>query len=382
MGSVNLRGVTKVFGTGGGNEVVAVSDADLEVADGEFVVFVGPSGSGKSTMLRCVAGLEEVTEGEIHVDDEEITDVNPKNRDVAMVFQNYALYPHLTARGNMSFGLKMQGGISKEEIDRRVEEAASVMEITDELDSMPSELSGGQKQRVALGRAIVRDPEVFLMDEPLSNLDAKLRSTMRTEIQRLQNDLGVTTIYVTHDQTEAMTMGDRIVIMRDAEIQQIATPMEAYYGPANRFVAGFIGSPSMNFVEVVVDRTGTPTFEHPAFSVPVSDLLTDPIPADADDVLVGIRPEDILVADAESPRSIEVTVDVVEPLGKEVLVYFDLGEETYTASISDRREVQEGTTISLEFPEEQVHLFDTATEETIKNCEDTDERDLAPVESP
>jgi multiple sugar transport system ATP-binding protein len=381
MGSVNLQGVTKVFGTGG-DEVVAVNDADLEVRDGEFVVFVGPSGSGKSTMLRCVAGLEEVTDGEIYIGDEEITDVNPKDRDVAMVFQNYALYPHLTARGNMSFGLKMQGGISKGEINSRVEEAASVMEITDELDSMPSELSGGQKQRVALGRAIVRDPDVFLMDEPLSNLDAKLRNTMRTEIQRLQNDLGVTTIYVTHDQTEAMTMGDRIVIMRDAEIQQIATPMEAYYEPANRFVAGFIGSPSMNFIEVAVDRTGTPTFEHPGFSVPVSELLTDPIPAGAEEVLVGIRPEDILVADAESPRSIEVTVDVVEPLGKEVLIYFDLGEETYTASVSDRREVDEGTAIHLEFPEEQVHLFDTATEETIKNCEDTDEQEPAPVESP
>lgn len=373
MGSVTLSDITKVF-RAKHDEVVAVEDADLSINDGEFVVLVGPSGSGKSTLLRCIAGLEEVTAGGIELDSTDITGVKPKNRNVAMVFQNYALYPHLTARGNMDFGLKMRGEVSREEIDNRVEEAAEVMEISEYLDAMPTELSGGQKQRVALGRAIVRDPAVFLMDEPLSNLDAKLRDTMRTEIQRLQSDLAVTTIYVTHDQREAMTMGDRIVIMRDGEIQQIATPMEAYYEPANRFVAGFIGSPSMNFFNGTLDHNGETTFEqeNETFSYQVGSSLTDAVPDGMDEIVLGIRPEDIEIVADPGPATIAVTIDVIEPLGKERLLYFGLGEQEFIASISGRQAISEDETIHLSFPEARVHLFDAETGTTVKNCESPD----------
>jgi len=291
MSSISLENLSKIY-SGPAGDIVAVEDVNIEIEEGEFIVLVGPSGSGKSTILRMVAGLETVTEGRILIDDEDITDRKPKNRDIAMVFQNYSLYPHLTARKNMNFGLKMRGGISNEEINERVENAASIMSITDLLDKMPNELSGGQKQRVALGRAIVRDPQAFLMDEPLSNLDAKLRTQMRTEIQLLQNDLDVTTIYVTHDQTEAMTMGDRIAILNEGDLQQMATPLEAYYKPHNRFVAGFIGSPSMNFIDVDVERSEKLVLEHEAFSYDTSQHNSDAVDPTVDRLTLGIRPED------------------------------------------------------------------------------------------
>jgi multiple sugar transport system ATP-binding protein len=382
MGSIRLRDLTKVF-EGPDGDILAVEDVDIDIDDGEFIVLVGPSGSGKSTILRMVAGLETVTDGSITLDGRDITEEKPKNRDIAMVFQNYALYPHLTARKNMSFGLKMRGVLSDEEIDDRVDHAASIMDIGDLLEKMPSELSGGQKQRVALGRAIVRDPAVFLMDEPLSNLDAKLRTTMRTEIQMLQSDLDVTTLYVTHDQTEAMTMGDRIAILNKGELQQVATPLEAYYEPTNQFVAGFIGSPSMNFMNVTVDTGGDPTLEHSSFSYAMSKRLRDEVETAASNLVLGIRPEDIEVATETSPTSIEVTVDVIEPLGKEQLLYFSLDDVTYTASITGHRTIPEGETIHLHFPSERVHLFEQDSGEAVVNCvmPDADDREIIGSES-
>ncbi|WP_255171120.1 ABC transporter ATP-binding protein [Natrononativus amylolyticus] len=371
MSHLSIDGVSKVFSSGEEGEIVAVDDVSMEIEDGEFLVMVGPSGSGKSTLLRLIAGLETVSEGEFYLGDERITGKKPKNRDLAMVFQNYALYPHLSARNNIGFGLKMQGGIPKDEINRRVEEAAEIMEIGDLLEKMPNELSGGQQQRVSLGRAIVRDPEVFLMDEPLSNLDAKLRTTMRTEIQQLQDELGVTTIYVTHDQVEAMTMGDRIAILNQGELQQVATPIEAYYEPQNRFVAGFIGSPSMNFIDVAVDRSGgTTTFEHADFSYVVSELVAAKLPEEVEEVTVGIRPEDLEVnAGGPDEYSFTTGVSVVEPLGKEQLGYFDLGTVTYTASVPGYYDIEEGQTISVHVPPERLHLFDVKTGDTIANRE-------------
>ncbi|MDR9381640.1 MAG: ABC transporter ATP-binding protein, partial [Natronomonas sp.] len=360
MSSIRLENLNKIYsGPNGG--IVAVDDVNIDIEDGEFIVLVGPSGSGKSTILRMVAGLESVTDGRILLDEEDITDRKPKNRDIAMVFQNYSLYPHLTARKNMSFGLKMRGGLSFDKINERVENAASIMSITDLLDKMPNELSGGQKQRVALGRAIVRDPQAFLMDEPLSNLDAKLRTQMRTEIQLLQNNLDVTTIYVTHDQTEAMTMGDRIAILDGGQLQQMATPLEAYYEPNNRFVAGFIGSPSMNFIDVDVDWSGEPTLEHETFSYETSPRIRDAVDSTVDRVTLGVRPEDIDVADKSTANTIEVTVNVTEPLGKEQIIYFSLDGQSYTGSVSGHQNIPEGGTVHLRFPTERVHLFDYAT---------------------
>ncbi|WP_247004315.1 ABC transporter ATP-binding protein [Halosolutus gelatinilyticus] len=370
MSSLRLESIRKVFGDPNEGEIVAVDDVSMEIEDGEFMVLVGPSGSGKSTLLRLISGLETLTNGNLYLGDEEIGRTKPKNRDLAMVFQNYALYPHLTARGNMSFGLKMQGELDETEIAERVDDAADIMDIGHLLEKMPSELSGGQQQRVALGRAIVRNPEVFLMDEPLSNLDAKLRSQMRTEIQRLQSDLGVTTIYVTHDQTEAMTMGDRIAIMNHGELQQVATPLEAYYEPANVFVAGFIGSPSMNFIPATTDTSADRlTLEHDAFSYGASSVLGDELTADGREILVGIRPEDFDIVQSPTDTSVTVEIDVIEPLGKEHLLYFDIGQETYTASIPGYVQVEAGDRIHLEIPEQRIHVFDAESRRTIKNRE-------------
>ena len=368
MSSISLDNLRKVF-SGPEGDIVAVDDVNIEIEDGEFLVLVGPSGSGKSTALRLVAGLETVSSGRILLEDRDITDKKPKNRDIAMVFQNYALYPHLTAGQNIGFGLKMQGELSSEEVNERVNHAAEIMGISDLLEKMPSELSGGQKQRIALGRAIVRDPDAFLMDEPLSNLDAKLRTQMRTEIQMLQNDLDVTTIYVTHDQVEAMTMGDRIAIMNKGVLQQVATPLDAYYKPANQFVAGFIGSPSMNFFDVTAAHSASGlSLEHPAFSYEADARLAEAIDDSLDDLILGIRPEDIAI-DMESRRnSIPVEIDVVEPLGKEQLIYFSFDEQTYTGSVSGGRRIPEGGTVELYFPPERIHLFDGTSGETIVNC--------------
>jgi multiple sugar transport system ATP-binding protein len=372
MASLTLENIRKVFGDDG-QDIVAVDDVSIDIADGEFVVLVGPSGSGKSTILRLISGLEELTDGHIYIGDREITDVKPKNRDIAMVFQNYALYPHLTARKNMSFGLRMRGELSDEEIDSRVEEAASIMGITDLLEKMPGDLSGGQQQRVALGRAIVRNPAAFLMDEPLSNLDAKLRTQMRTEIQQLQSELDVTTIYVTHDQVEAMTMGDRIAIMDGGELQQIATPLEAYYAPENVFVAGFIGSPSMNFIDVSVTAgSDGVTLEHPAFSYHASGSIAAGL-EEHDEVVLGVRPEAIELVEPGRENAVTVTIDVVEPLGKEQLLYFDLGDQTYIASVDGHQFISEDEEVAIHFQEERLHAFDPETSEAIINREAPEE---------
>jgi len=365
MAELVLDGVTKHFDDDG-DRIVAVDDASIDIEDGEFLVLVGPSGCGKSTTLRMVAGLETVSDGELRLDGTVINDRAPAERDVAMVFQSYALYPHMTVRENMSFGLEESTAMGDDEIRERVEDAAAMMGIEELLDRKPRELSGGQQQRVALGRAIVRDPEVFLMDEPLSNLDAKLRSTMRTELQRLQEDLGVTTVYVTHDQTEAMTMGDRIAILNDGRLQQVATPLEAYHAPANEFVAGFLGEPSMNFFDASV-AGGTLVTDQ--FDFPLSEATLDDLDG-ADSVRLGVRPEDIeLVDEATGDHDYGATVDVVEPLGNENNVYltFDGDDETFTAVVPATDAVNAGDHVVARIPEAAVHIFDADSGAALHN---------------
>ncbi len=369
MASITLDDVTKRFGEGG-EAVTAVDDVSLEIRDGEFIVFVGPSGSGKSTLMRIVAGLETQTEGDVFIGDALVNQLGPRARDIAMVFQNYALYPNMTVEENMSFGLKMSTDLSKEEINEQVTDAAEMMGIGNLLDNTPGELSGGQQQRVALGRAIVRDPNVFLMDEPLSNLDAKLRTTMRTEINRLQNDLGVTTLYVTHDQTEAMTMGDRLVVLNYGELQQVGTPLECFYRPANRFVAGFIGSPSMNFFEGEVKGK---TLACDGFDYELSERMRSNV-GERSEVTLGARPEDIdLHDDPVDTNGFEVVVDVVEPMGSISYVYIEPVDQshdrTYVVEIDGQRPITEGQRLYAQFPPEDIHLFDTGSGETIHQRE-------------
>jgi multiple sugar transport system ATP-binding protein len=365
MATLELDSLTKVF-QDGNDEVLAVDDVSVDIEDGEFLVVVGPSGCGKSTTLRMVAGLESITGGTISLRDRVINDVKPQNRDIAMVFQSYALYPHMTVRENMAFGLEESTDLPQEEIDDRVGETAELLEIPELLERTPADLSGGQQQRVALGRAIVRDPSVFLMDEPLSNLDAKLRAQMRTELQRLQEDLGVTTIYVTHDQTEAMTMGDRIVILDGGRLQQVGTPLECYHEPKNLFVAGFLGEPSMNFIEV--DRDGDHLVGR-GIRYPASDeLLADIDHATA--LTVGIRPESIEVGnDLSGPYCFETTVDVVEPMGDENVVYLLPGDdaEPFVATVDGMQSLESGATVNARIPESAIHVFDRASGEALRN---------------
>ncbi|MEY7851889.1 ABC transporter ATP-binding protein [Natrarchaeobius sp. A-rgal3] len=374
MAGVRLESVRKVFESGG-DEIVAVNDVDLEIRDGEFLVLVGPSGSGKSTLLRMIAGLERQTDGDISIGGEVVNDYKPRRRDIAMAFQSYALYPNMTVRGNMSFGLKMSTDLSAEEIDAKVTETAEMMGIGELLDNNPGQLSGGQKQRVALGRAIVRDPNVFLMDEPLSNLDAKLRTTMRTEINRLQDQLGVTTIYVTHDQTEAMTMSDRLVILDGGEIQQVGTPLECFYRPANRFVAGFIGSPSMNFFPVDADGA-TLRGEGIAYELPAGiERATD----GHTELTLGVRPEDIAVVDdPQSDNDIECTVDVIEPMGsvKYVYLHTDEMDAEFIAEVDGQQPLAVGDSAYAHVPEETVYLFDRSTGTALHHREVTDDAEL------
>ncbi|WP_458208745.1 ABC transporter ATP-binding protein [Haladaptatus sp. NG-SE-30] len=368
MTNLVLDGLTKTF-DGENGEVLAASDIDITADDGEFLVLVGPSGCGKTTTLRCIAGLETVTDGSIVIDGNEVTDTKPKDRDIAMVFQSYALYPQKTVRGNMRFGLEMTTKLSDDEIEDRVRSAASMLDIGELLDRKPNALSGGQKQRVALGRAIVRDPEVFLMDEPLSNLDAKLRTQMRTELQELHDDLDATIVYVTHDQTEAMTMGDRIAVLDGGELQQVGTPLECYYEPANRFVAGFIGSPSMNFIDLEATEDG-----HRALGEDIdysfSDAHAEAIRShvSGNRITLGIRPEDIVPAEVQGDHVVSVSVNVVEPMGKETILHFELDGREMTASISGDYVVDAMDTLLLRFPEEKIHVFDAVTGETIFNC--------------
>ncbi|RQG99222.1 ABC transporter ATP-binding protein [Natrarchaeobius oligotrophus] len=371
MSRVIIDNLTKEYNSPGGS-IVAVDDLNLAIDDGEFVVFVGPSGCGKSTTLRCVAGLETVTGGSIQFDDEDVTDQKPKERDIAMVFQNYALYPHMTARENMAFGLKMSTDLSKEEINERVEDTAEMMGIEELLEDKPKALSGGQQQRVALGRAIVRDPEVFLMDEPLSNLDAKLRAQMRTELQQLQNELDVTTVYVTHDQTEAMTMGDRIVVLNDGQLQQVGTPLECYHRPANQFVAGFLGSPPMNFLTVEADLENG-ALRNSMFTLPVSDSVAAEI--DSPNLVLGIRPEHIELTDTpethgEPDRLIETEVTVTEPMGDVTNVYLDIGGESVTVTTDGKTGASAGDRLYMHVPAAKMHLFDAETGDAIKHSDE------------
>lgn len=369
MAEVSLRHVYKRFG-----EFTAVRDFNLEIKDREFIVFVGPSGCGKSTTLRMIAGLEEITEGEIYIGDRLVNDVAPKDRDIAMVFQNYALYPHMNVYENMAFGLKLRK-VPKDEIDRRVKEAAAILGLSNLLGRKPKALSGGQRQRVALGRAIVRSPKVFLMDEPLSNLDAKLRASMRTELAKLQERLQTTTIYVTHDQVEAMTMGDRIVVMKSGVIQQVGAPLEIYDHPDNVFVAGFIGSPAMNFMKGVLKRDGDAyVVDCGAFrvTVPEAKLQANPgIKAYVDKpVILGIRPEDIADAQLapESQREEAVVADVVvtEPMGSEVYVHFQAGEHRFVGRLDPATQARAGTRHAALFNTNKMHLFDAETEQAIR----------------
>jgi len=371
MAELTLDGVTKVFTEDDGNEITAVDEVSVDIEDGEFLVLVGPSGCGKSTTLRMIAGLETITTGEIRLAGQRINEKPPAERDIAMVFQSYALYPHMTVRENMSFGLEESTEMSDDEIESTVADTAELMEIKELLDRKPSDLSGGQQQRVALGRAIVRAPEAFLMDEPLSNLDAKLRATMRTELQRIQDDLDVTTVYVTHDQTEAMTMGDRIAILDDGMLQQVGTPLECYHTPNNRFVAGFIGDPSMNFFEMAVDgeRLVVDRFEYPLKPAQQEAV------AGKSNVVFGIRPEDIRIKEPgglSDNYQFEVTVDVVEPRGDENTIHltFDRSIDdpvTFTATVSGLREVSAGDEVVATFPPDSIHLFDTDTGVALHN---------------
>ncbi|MEY7848479.1 ABC transporter ATP-binding protein [Natrarchaeobius sp. A-rgal3] len=362
MARVSVESLRKEYDVG---TVVAVDDLDLEIEDGEFVTVVGPSGCGKTTTLRMLAGLERPTSGRIRIGETDVTDVHAKNRDVAMVFQNYALYPHKTVFENMAFGLRMSTDLSADEREARVVETAEMMDIEELLEDKPDELSGGQKQRVALGRAIVREPDLFLFDEPLSNLDAKLRTSMRAEIQRIQDELGITAVYVTHDQHEAMTMGDRIVILNDGTLQQQGKPTDVYENPVNEFVAGFVGSPSMNFLDVAVDATGGRLqLSDPAggfqFELSAGYAERNDVSLEADRYTLGIRPENVSVTDAGSKNAITATIDVVEPVGSDSYLHLDVDDE-FIARVDAGVDLSPGDRVSLTFDEADVHLFDHDT---------------------
>jgi multiple sugar transport system ATP-binding protein len=374
MGTLEVESVYKRYG-----DVVAVNDMNLDIQDGEFIALVGPSGCGKSTTLEMVAGLTTPSEGTISIAGTDVTDRPPKDRGIAMVFQNIALFPHMDVYDNISYGLRLRK-LDTDMIDERVDHAVDILKLDDMLDRMPSELSGGQRQRVAIGRAIVREPDVFLMDEPLANLDAKLRVHMRTELQRIQRELDVTTIYVTHDQEEAMTMADRIAVLNRGRLQQIAPPLVCYNQPANQFVAGFIGSPSMNFVDVTVTETG---YEASDFSIEHPGRLPDALSVD-DDVVVGIRPEDVyLSTDSNAGAShlsgaISSRADVIEPMGDEILCYLLTGEQEpdvdpgpdaldsqLLMSVDPSSAIQENDDLEVVLDLERVHLFDAETGEAI-----------------
>ncbi len=368
MAEVVLKNVTKVYE--GGN--VAAKDVNIEVKDKEFVVLVGPSGCGKSTTLRMIAGLEEITSGDLYIDNNKVNDVSPKDRDIAMVFQNYALYPHMSVYENMAFGLKLRK-FSKQEIKDRVDEAAKILGLEPYLDRKPKALSGGQRQRVAVGRAIVRKPKVFLFDEPLSNLDAKLRVQMRTEISKLHQRLEATMIYVTHDQTEAMTMGDKIVIMKDGVVMQIDTPLNLYNYPDNKFVAGFIGSPSMNFVDGTIHQNGGLTFKskNGTVSLNLNAAYSDKLKNyNNKNVWLGIRPEDIYDSNSSSSvkngSKINVNLEVVEPMGNEIFLYFPVDGEQFVSRIPAREKPEAGSSKELLLDVDKLHFFDGEKEIAIR----------------
>jgi multiple sugar transport system ATP-binding protein len=371
MARVKLEGVRKVYENG----YVAVHGADFEVRDGEFLVLVGPSGCGKSTMLRMIAGLESITEGRLFIGDSVVNDVPPKDRDIAMVFQNYALYPHMSVFDNMGFGLKLRK-FDEETLRERVEQAADILGIESILDRKPKQLSGGQRQRVAVGRAIVRKPQVFLFDEPLSNLDAKLRVQMRTEISKLHRQLGTTMIYVTHDQVEAMTMGDRIVVLKDGHVQQIDTPLNLYDHPDNSFVAGFIGSPSMNFVEGTVVREEGLHFRAMgnAFSIELTEDLASHLGEyEGKGVTLGIRPEDLYVAGSPyitTPvAETSILIDVIEPMGNEIVIYARTLDQNIVARVAPQSLPEPGQSLNMALDLTKLHFFDAESGEAISQPE-------------
>jgi multiple sugar transport system ATP-binding protein len=388
MAEIVLDHVSKRFSDG----YEAVKDMNLEIADGEFVILVGPSGCGKSTALRMIAGLEDITEGEMRIGGDVVNQYAPKDRDIAMVFQNYALYPHMTVRENMAFPLKL-ANVPSEEINSKVSEAAKILDLEQHLDRKPANLSGGQRQRVAMGRAIVRDPKAFLMDEPLSNLDAKLRVQMRTEVSRIQQRLGTTTVYVTHDQTEAMTLGDRVAVMRAGELQQVGSPGELYSDPANLFVAGFIGSPAMNFMPAKIEGDSV---RLPLGDVPLSSELRERMSSSGGgEIIAGIRPESFedakLVGDARDEGvTFRATIEVLESMGSELYAYFPVesegiesdqlaelaedagagevpggGSDQVVARLDAASEVREGEEAELWVDSRKLHLFDPSSGESL-----------------
>ena len=366
MASVTYEHVSKRFG-----DVVAVNDLNIEIEDKEFLVFVGPSGCGKSTSLRMLAGLEEITEGEILIGDRVVNDVPPKDRDIAMVFQSYALYPHMSVYDNMAFGLKLRK-VPKTEIDKRVKEAAQILGIEHLLDRKPKQLSGGQRQRVAVGRAIVREPNVFLMDEPLSNLDAKLRVQARAEISKLHQRLGTTFIYVTHDQTEAMTMGTRIAVLKDGVLQQIDTPQHLYDTPNNIFVAGFIGSPSMNFFDAtLIMENGKMIADTRDFRLEIPQDRYDTYkPLVGQEVVLGVRPEHVhdpqYAPPGIKPAMVEAKVDVTELMGNEVVTYFETEHTEFLGRLDPRTDVRVGMTKQAAFDMSRMHVFNKETERAVR----------------
>ena len=370
MASLSLQNVSKIYENG----YEAVKDFNLEIEDKDFIIFVGPSGCGKSTTLRMIAGLEDISKGTLRIDNKVVNNVEAKDRDIAMVFQSYALYPHLTVYDNMAFGLKLKK-VPKEVIDEKVKYAAKILDLEKLLDRKPKALSGGQRQRVAMGRAIVREPKVFLMDEPLSNLDAKLRVQMRTEISKLHERLGATMIYVTHDQTEAMTLGTKIVVMKDGIVQQVDTPQNLYNYPQNKFVAGFIGSPQMNFIDATVYKKGN------KIALKVGDYELE-LPEAKGKILassgyigktvsMGVRPENVHdineLNEAHTGEEIETTVNVYELLGSEVYLYFNLEQFPLTARVSPNTPARVGDKVKFKFDMDKVHIFDSETGVTITN---------------
>jgi len=374
MAGLTLKGIYKKYPGG----VVAVSDVNLEIRDKEFIVLVGPSGCGKSTTLRMIAGLEEISEGELYIGDRLVNDIAPKDRDIAMVFQNYALYPHMTVFDNMAFGLKLRK-VPKDEIERKVNEAAKILDLTHLLDRKPKAMSGGQRQRVALGRAIVRSPKVFLLDEPLSNLDAKLRAQMRTEISKIHKKLGTTFIYVTHDQTEAMTMGDRIVCMKDGYVQQVDTPQNLYENPVNKFVAGFLGSPQMNFVDAVLrEEYGQYVVEFGSNRGQVYQIIVPESKVNENlgryvnkEIILGVRPESIhdeeMYLSNATTGVINADVEITEMMGAETYLYLVCEGIPLTARVSPRSTARPGDTISVAIDPNRIHIFDKETEKAIVN---------------
>ena len=358
MATVTFEHVSKLYGT-----VKAVDDLNLEIRDGEFMVLVGPSGCGKTTSLRMIAGLEDISLGSLRIGDRVVNDVPPKDRDIAMVFQSYALYPHMSVKDNLAFGLKLRH-TPKAEIEKRVKDAADILDLGRYLDRKPKALSGGQRQRVALGRAIVREPSVFLMDEPLSNLDAKLRVQTRAEIARLHQRLKTTVVYVTHDQVEAMTMGNRIAVMSEGRLQQVGTPQELYDYPLNRFVAGFIGSPAMNFIDVRMSTGGDGGLKSPGVSIPVPPRFGEGIRSVGRTLVAGIRPEHFELAtgsETTGVATVDGVAEVVEYLGNEELLHVTMNNRDIVAIVDSSRRVQPGQNVKLTVPLDKVYLFDPET---------------------